>query len=134
MSNVAEIEGIGEVIARKLNGAGIVSTDDLLREGASRAGREHIAERAGLTTQQVLEFVNRADLMRVKGIGPQYSDLLEAAGVDSVKELARRDPENLLAKILEVNEARHLVNRPPNLEAVKKIVGEAKELPGIVTH
>ncbi|MEJ5221556.1 MAG: DUF4332 domain-containing protein [Tepidiforma sp.] len=134
MAKIIEIEGIGPTYAAKLEAAGIPTTEALLEQAGSAKGREQVAEKVGVTTAKVLEWVNRADLMRVKGIGSEYSDLLEAAGVDSVKELAQRRPENLHAKLLEVNEAKKLVRQAPSLSAVEKWVAEAKTLPAAVTH
>lgn len=133
-TNIEAIEGIGEVYGKKLRDAGVATVEALLSTAGSRAGRQALVEKTGLTAAQVLEWVNRADLMRVKGIGSEYSDLLEAAGVDSVKELAQRRPDNLHAKMLEVNEAKKLVRRPPTLPEVEKWVAEAKTLPAAVTH
>lgn len=133
-TNIEEIEGIGEVYGKKLRDAGVASVEALLSTAGSRAGRQALVEKTGLTAAQVLEWVNRADLMRINGVGSEYSDLLEAAGVDSVKELAQRRADNLHAKLLEVNEAKKLVRRPPSLPEVEKWVAEAKTLPAAVTH
>jgi predicted flap endonuclease-1-like 5' DNA nuclease len=133
-TNIEEIEGIGEVYGKKLRDAGVASVEALLSTAGSRAGRQALVEKTGLTAAQVLEWVNRADLMRINGVGSEYSDLLEAAGVDSVKELAQRRADNLHAKMLEVNEAKKLVRRPPSLSEVEKWVAEAKTLPAAVTH
>ena len=94
MAKVIDIEGIGPVIAGKLQAAGIHTTDELLERGATPAGREAVAASTGWSTKQVLEWVNRADLMRVRGVGSEFSDLLEHAGVDTVPELAQRKPES----------------------------------------
>lgn len=134
MTKIIEIEGIGEKYAAALEGAGVATVEALLETGGSDSGRKALAEKAGLTSQQVLEWVNRADLMRVKGIGSEYSDLLEAAGVDTVKELATRRPDNLFAKMEEVNAAKKLVRRTPTAAEVEKWVAEAKTLPPKVTY
>jgi predicted flap endonuclease-1-like 5' DNA nuclease len=134
MGKLAEIEGIGSVFAQKLAGAGLKTTVQLLESGKTRAGRRKLAETTGITAEKLLEFVNRADLMRVDGIGPQFSDLLEAAGVDTVKELARRDPASLHARLLKVNEEKNLVNRLPALKEVEAMIAHAKILPAVVTH
>jgi predicted flap endonuclease-1-like 5' DNA nuclease len=129
-----DIEGIGETYAKSLAGAGLSTTDDLLESAGSAAGRAKLAASTGLSERQILEWVNRADLMRINGVGSEFSDLLEAAGVDTVKELATRVPANLQAKMGEVNEAKKLTRRSPNLAEVEKWVAEAKTLKPMVTH
>ena len=118
MGSIDTIEGIGVKNATRLRKNRIRTTEALLKRGATRAGRREIAAATGLTTTQILEWVNRADLMRVKGIGEEYSDLLEASGVDTVKELRNRNPENLLARMLEVNRKKRLVRRLPTVPMV----------------
>jgi predicted flap endonuclease-1-like 5' DNA nuclease len=134
LAKIIEIEGIGEAFAAKLEGAGVATVEALLQKGGSPAGRKSLAEATGLSTDRILEWVNRADLMRIKGVGSEYSDLLEAGGVDTVKELATRRPDNLHAKLLEVNEAKKLVRRTPTLNEVEAWVAEAKTLPAAVTY
>lgn len=134
MANIRDIEGIGDAYAAKLEGIGINTLADLLKEGATRAGRESIAEKSGLSEKQILEWVNRADLDRVKGVGSEFADLLEASGVDSVAELAQRVPANLAAKMAEVNAAKNLVNRVPSESEVAGWVENAKTLDKVVTH
>lgn len=134
MTAIIDIEGIGETYAATLKGAGIATVEALLKEGGSPAGRKTLAEKTGLTTQRILEWVNRADLARINGVGSEYADLLENAGVDTVKELATRRGDNLHAKMMEVNEAKKLVRRPPTLAEVEKWVAEAKTLPAMVTY
>jgi predicted flap endonuclease-1-like 5' DNA nuclease len=134
MPKIEEIEGIGPAYAKKLVEAGIKTTDDLLAAGATPKGREELAAKTGISSKLILEWVNLADLFRIKGIGEEYSDLLEEAGVDTVVELAKRDPENLHAKILEVNEKKKLVRRPPTLKQVKDWVEQAKKLPRKVEY
>lgn len=134
MTKIIEIEGIGEKYGAALEAAGVSTVEALLEQGGSPAGRKGLAEKANLTSQQILEWVNRADLMRVKGIGSEYSDLLEAAGVDTVKELATRRADNLHAKLEEVNAAKKLVRRTPTAADVEKWVAEAKTMPGMVTY
>ncbi|MEM1581650.1 MAG: DUF4332 domain-containing protein [Candidatus Bathyarchaeia archaeon] len=129
MPKVEEIEGIGPEYARKLAEVGIKTTEDLLNAGATKKGRKELAEKTGISEKLILEWVNLADLFRIKGIGSEYSDLLEEVGVDTVVELARRDPESLHAKIIEVNTAKKLVRRPPTLSQVKNWVEQAKSLP-----
>ncbi|MCX6653893.1 MAG: DUF4332 domain-containing protein [Candidatus Bathyarchaeota archaeon] len=134
MSKVIDIEGIGPVYAKKLNEAGIKTTDDLLKAGATVKGREELAKKAGVDEKHILEWVNRSDLYRIKGVGRQYSDLLENTGVDTIVELANRVPENLLAKMLEVNAAKKLVKRPPPISFVKNWVEQAKKLKRAVEY
>ncbi|MEM2930869.1 MAG: DUF4332 domain-containing protein [Thermoproteota archaeon] len=134
MPKVEEIEGIGPEYAKKLLEAGIKTTDDLLKAGGSKDGRKMLAEKTGISEKLILEWVNLADLFRIKGIGEEYSDLLEEAGVDTVAELARRDPANLHAKILETNKEKKLVRRPPTLKQVTDWVKQAKKLPRKVEY
>jgi predicted flap endonuclease-1-like 5' DNA nuclease len=134
MAKIIDIEGIGEAFAAKLEGAGVATVEALLEKGGSPSGRKNLAEATGLSTDRILEWVNRADLMRIKGVGSEYSDLLEAAGVDTVKELATRRPDNLHAKLLEVNEAKKLVRRTPTLDDVASWIAEAKTLPPKVSY
>ena len=105
MAKIIDIEGIGPVFAEKLTAAGIKTTEALLKAGASPAGRKDIASRSGIDGRKILEWVNRSDLMRIRGVGSEYSDLLESAGVDTVKELATRRADNVHARMLEVNAA-----------------------------
>ena len=134
LTKIIEIEGIGETYAAALEGAGVATVEALLEKGGSASGREGLAAKAGVTTQKILEWVNRADLMRIKGVGSEYSDLLEAAGVATVKELATRRADNLFAKMEEVNTAKQIVRRTPTAAEVEKWVAEAKMLPPMVTH
>jgi predicted flap endonuclease-1-like 5' DNA nuclease len=129
-----EVEGIGAANAQRLEKIGVTSIEQLLRDGASPAGRRRLATKSGIDERKLLEWVNHADLMRIKGVGSEYSDLLEAAGIDSVPELANRNAENLLAKMAEVNAAKKLVRRDPSLSEVQRWVAEAKTLDRIVTH
>lgn len=129
MPKIEEIEGIGATYARKLADAGIRTTDELLDACATSKQRKDLAEKTGIAGKLILEWTNLADLFRIKGVGEQYSDLLEEAGVDTVAELAKRVPENLHAKMLEVNVAKNLVKRPPTLSNVKDWVEQAKSLP-----
>ena len=134
MANIEDIEGIGPIYAEKLNAAGVKTTDDLLNAGSLPSGREELAEKTGISATLILEWVNLADLFRIKGVGEEYSDLLEEAGVDTVVELSRRNPENLHAKICEVNEEKKLVRRPPTLNNVRSWIEQAKTLPRIVEY
>lgn len=132
MADISAIEGIGPAFEAKLDAAGVKSVEKLLEVGATSAGREELEGKTGIDSKKLLEWVNRADLMRIKGVGGQLSDLLEAAGVDSVPELAQRNAENLHAKMSEINEAKNLVNRLPSVNEVEDWVAEAKSLPKIV--
>jgi predicted flap endonuclease-1-like 5' DNA nuclease len=131
---VIDVEGIGEVYTRKLNNVGIFTTTDLLNTGGTRVGRDELSEKTGISEKLILEWVNLSDLMRIRGIGEEYSDLLEEAGVDTVVELARRNPDNLYAKVVEINEAKNLVRRTPTLDAIKDWIEEAKILPRKVEY
>lgn len=139
MATLESIEGIGPANAKKLRASGVRSTDSLLKTGGTKKGRKEIAASSGIAERSILEWVNRADLMRVKGIATQYSDLLEAAGVDTVKELAKRRPDNLTAKMKQVNDAavakgRSIVRRPPSQVEVEKWVAQAKKMKPAVSH
>ena len=132
--NISKIEGIGPAYAVKLGEQGIKTTEGLLKAAASRKGRQLLSEQTGLSNHQILEWVNRADLMRVKGIGEEYSDLLEAAGVDTVKELANRNPDNLHQTLIKTNAEKRLVRREPALNEVKSWVNESKRLPAVISY
>lgn len=134
MAKLAEIEGIGEAYAAKLEAAGVTSLEDFLKKCAGKKGRKEMAEKTGISEKLILNWVNRADLTRIKGVSTQYADLLEAAGVDSVPELAQRNSDNLQAKMAEVNEAKKLVRKIPTASQVADWVAQAKELPRVVTH
>ncbi len=134
MTKLIVIEGIGPAYEAALNAAGIKSIEHLLKTGASPAGRKELAERSGLSPKLVLEWVNRADLMRIKGVGEEYSDLLERAGVDTVVELAQRNAENLLKRMTEINADGTIVRRLPTLNQVTAWVAQARELPRILSY
>ena len=134
MANIQDIEGVGPAYGAKLAGAGVKTLADLLASGGSKAGREALAEKTGMSEALVLKWVNRADLDRVKGIGSEYADLLEHAGVDSVPELAQRNAANLAAKLAEVNDAKSLVRRVPSEGEVADWIEHAKSLDRAVTH
>ena len=134
MASILKIEGIGEVYREKLVSYGIKTVEALLKQGASSSGRSRIANRTGISSGLILEWVNHADLWRIKGISEEYSDLLEEAGVDTVVELAQRNPENLYAKIKEVNTAKRLVRRLPSGKQGADWVSQAKRLPRVVTY
>lgn len=131
---IIDIEGIGAVYAEKLTAAGINTTDELLEKCAKPAGRKALEEATGISGKLILTWTNHADLMRIDGVGPQFSELLEAAGVDTVKELQHRVPENLQPKLEEVNAQKNLVNRVPALKEVEKMVAQAKDLPAVMEY
>ncbi|MGC9346757.1 MAG: DUF4332 domain-containing protein [Anaerolineae bacterium] len=134
MARLTKIEGIGEVYAQKLAQARIGSTQALLERAATPQGRAEIAKEAGVTEHQILEWANQADLMRVPGIGAEYADLLEAAGVDTVRELAQRNAENLHAKLKEVNAAHHLTRRVPGVSRIRAWIETAESLPCAIEY
>jgi len=134
MAKIEDIEGIGPAYAASLGDAGIKTVERLLEASATRQGRSALATTTGISETHLLSWANRADLMRIPGIGTQFSDLLEAAGVDSVPELARRNAENLHARMSEINSERNLVNRLPSMSEVGAMITEAKGLPTIVSH
>jgi predicted flap endonuclease-1-like 5' DNA nuclease len=134
MTKILDIEGIGPVFQKKLIDAGVRTTNKLLQVAATKKGRGDLAGLTGITETLILEWVNLADLMRVKGVGSEYSDLLEEAGVDTVKELRNRKPENLFKSMVETNQKKKLVRRTPSLKEVTRWVKEAKELPPVVKY
>jgi predicted flap endonuclease-1-like 5' DNA nuclease len=131
---IIDIEGVGEVYAKKLIEAGIETPAQLLEKCAAPAGRKALAEETGISGALILKWTNHADLFRIKGVGPQFSELLEAAGVDTVKELRNRVPANLQAKLEETNAAKKLVRRVPALKEVVKMVEQAKALDPVMTY
>jgi predicted flap endonuclease-1-like 5' DNA nuclease len=131
---IVDIEGIGPAYAAKLNEVGIRTTKELLEGGCGPEERKQLAAITGIADSLILEWVNLADLYRVKGVGKQYSDLLEEAGVDTIVELATRVPDNLLAKMVEVNKAKNLVNKMPGVGQVKNWIVQAKKLRRVVTY
>jgi predicted flap endonuclease-1-like 5' DNA nuclease len=131
---IDEIEGIGPAYSAKLQEAGIKTTDDLLDNCGSGKGRKDTAEKTGLSASQLLKWANMADLMRISGVGEEYSELLEAAGVDTVKELKHRNAANLAAKMAEVNEAKNLTRRAPSQSEVEKWVEQAKGMEPRISH
>lgn len=134
MPTITDIEGIGAAYAAKLRKVEVRTTESLLKMGGTKKGRKELASATGFSTKMILEWVNRADLFRVKGIGEQYSDLLEAAGVDTVVELAKRKPESLLETLIKVNIKKNLVNQAPGLSQVKAWVKHAKSLKRAVEY
>jgi hypothetical protein len=131
---VIEVEGIGPVYGKKLNDAGIKNTDQLLDACKTKAMRLKLAADSGIDESHILRFANMVDLFRIHGVGSEYADLLEASGVDTVKELATRNPANLTAKMAEVNNEKKLVRRIPTEKMVEKWVNEAKTLPGALEY
>ena len=128
MTKIADIEGIGEASAKKLIDAGVNTVEVLLETGCSPKGRKGLAEKTGISETLILKWVNRADLARIKGIGSEYADLLEASGVDTVVELGKRVPSNLAKKAQEVNEAKKLVRKLPTESQISDWVDQAKQL------
>jgi predicted flap endonuclease-1-like 5' DNA nuclease len=134
-AKIEDIEGIGPVYGEKLRSAGVTTVEHLLEKGSDRKGRQNLADGTGLDPSLVLTWVNMADLFRVKGIGGEYAELLKKSGVDTVKELKNRNPENLLAKMTEINSAgKPLVRSLPTLAAVQSWIEQAKEFDPIVTY
>jgi predicted flap endonuclease-1-like 5' DNA nuclease len=133
-NGLIDIEGIGPVYADTLAGLGLRTTPDLLQAGATPKGREDLAISSGISKKLILRWVNQADLFRIKGVGEQYADLLEAAGVDTVPELAQRRADNLTKKMNEVNEQKKLVRRTPTEAQVASWIESAKGLPRVVTY
>jgi predicted flap endonuclease-1-like 5' DNA nuclease len=129
MARLIDIEGVGKFHAERLEKLGISTQEDLLRACSTPSGRADLAARGNLTMEQVLNWANRADLARIKGIGDHYADLLEAAGVDTVPELAQRNAEHLHARLTEVNGDKFLVDRLPGASEVSDWVTEAKSMP-----
>jgi predicted flap endonuclease-1-like 5' DNA nuclease len=134
MAKLTTVEGIGEVYAQKLMDAGVTTTEELLERGATPAGRTELAEQTDISDTLILTFVNHVDLFRIKGVGEEYADLLEAAGVDTVPELAQRNPNNLHQKMIEVNAEKQLVRQVPGLSQVESWVAQAKVLPRVLTY
>lgn len=131
---IIDIQGIGPAYAEKLIAVGITTEEQLLAAGASAKGRKELEEKTGIRGDLILTWVNHADLFRVKGVGPQFAELLEAAGVDTVKELRNRNAANLAAKMLEINEAKHLCKRTPVEKEIQKYIDAAKALEPVVTY
>jgi predicted flap endonuclease-1-like 5' DNA nuclease len=131
---VEDIEGIGPAYQAKLYEAGITTVEQLLDTCAGPKGRKELAAKTGITETLILKWTNHADLIRVNGIGPQFAELLEAAGVDTVKELRNRNAENLAAKIKEVNDAKNLTGSLPSASMVQGWIDHAKQLEPKVTH
>lgn len=131
---VEQIEGVGSVYSEKLNAAGIKTTDDLLAKCASPKGRKEVEEATGIAHGFILKWTNHADLMRINGIAGQFAELLEAAGVDTVKEFRHRVAANLQPKLVEVNEQKNLCNRVPSTSELERMIAQAKELEILVSY
>ena len=131
---IIDTEGVGDAYAVKLNEAGIKTVDDLLERCITPKGRKELAEATGISSKLILKWANHADLFRINGIGPQFAELLEAAGVDTVKELRHRKAENLVAKMEEINTGKHLTRRVPSVAEVQKMIDEAATLPPTITY
>lgn len=134
MVKLIEVQGIGEVFARKLEAASVTSTDDLLLKGATPQGRKEIATKAGISGDLILTWVNHVDLFRIIGVGPQYAELLEAAGVDTVVELGKRVPENLIQTMVATNAEHKKVHQLPTLAQATSWVEQAKQLPRAINY
>jgi predicted flap endonuclease-1-like 5' DNA nuclease len=134
VGSIDTIDGMNRSEARALRKSGVRTTEKLLKRAGTRSGRRELSAETGLTERQILDWVNRADLMRVKGVGEEYSDLLEAAGVDTCKELRNRNPESLLAKMTQINSKKRLVRRLPTEVMVKRWVEHAQDLPSLVSR
>ncbi len=134
MPTITDIQGIGEAYAVKLRAAEVLTTESLLKKGGTPLGRKELAKATGFNPKQILEWVNRADLYRVSGIGAQYSDLLEAAGIDTVMELANRNATALLGTMTAANQKKNLVNKMPGLSQVEGWIKTAKTLKRAVEY
>lgn len=134
MAQIEDIEGIGPQYAEKLRAAGIASVEKLLESGATSKGRDELATKTGINSKSILRWVNHADLFRIKGVAGQFSELLEAAGVDTVPELAQRKAENLQLALAKTNEEKKLAKTTPSLNQVTNWIAEAKTLPKMVNH
>ena len=134
MSDVIEVEGIGPVYSKKLKAVGIATSETLLERGSTPAGRDQIAKDTGIRPGLILRWVNHVDLFRIKGVQGQYSELLEAAGVDTVPELAQRNPANLFPALVDTNEKKHLVRKLPTQDQVADWVTQAKAMPRVITY
>jgi predicted flap endonuclease-1-like 5' DNA nuclease len=131
---LTSIQGIGQATEAKLAGAGVTSVEELLDKGGTSKGREEIVAKSGIPPAQILKFVNYADLFRIKGIAGQTAELLEAAGVNTVSELAQRNPANLAAKVKEVNDSKKLTGKVPTEKQLGEWIEAAKALPKKVTY
>ena len=131
---IMDIEGVGEVYAEKLQAAGINKVSELLDKCAAPKGRKELAEATQISEKLILRWTNHADLFRINGVGPQFAELLEAAGVDTVKEFRHRVAENIQPKLAALNEERHICGRVPAVVEVQKMIDQAKELEPRVSY
>lgn len=134
MSKLSEIEGIGEAYEKKLKDCGVTSIENLLETCATKKGRSELALKSDISEKLILKWANHADLARVKGIGGEYAELLEASGVDTIPELAQHKADHLLAKMVEINDAKNLVRRLPTLSQIEDWISQAKELPRMLQY
>lgn len=134
MAPLEKVEGIGSKYAQQLREAGITNTDVLLSKGATPKGRQTISDASGISPKLILEWVNHVDLFRIDGVGEEYADLLEEAGVDTVPELAQRNSENLHAKLVEINQKKKLVRQLASESQVAKWIEQAGKLPRVITY
>ena len=134
MAKLVDIEGVGRVNAAKLQKAGVRSTGSLLKKGGTRKGREEIVKIARIDKDLILQWVNHVDLYRIKGVGSEFADLLEAAGVDTVVELSKRDAKKLVEVLAKVSAKGNLTNRVPTVKMVKGWIAQAKKLPRAVSY
>lgn len=131
---IIEIEGVGEAYAKKLEEVGVNKVDQLLERASTPKGREELAEATGISPKLILRWANHADLFRIKGVAGQFAELLEAGGVDTVKEFRHRVAANLYPKLVEVNEQRHICGRVPSVKELQKMIDQAKELTPVMTY
>jgi len=131
---IVEIEGVGEAYAKKLEEAGVKTTDNLLEKAATKKGREKLAEETGISEKLILKWANHADLFRIKGVAGQFAELLEAAGVDTVKEFRHRVAANLQPKLVEVNDQKNLCNRVPSVSELERMIAQAKEMEPAISY
>ncbi|RME07654.1 MAG: DUF4332 domain-containing protein [Anaerolineae bacterium] len=134
MAKLAYVEGIGPAYAAKLEAAGIKSTKALLEKGATPQGRRELAEQTGISPDLLLKWINHVDMFRIKGIGSEYAELLEQTGVDTVPELAQRNPDNLYDAMVAVNQEKKLVRQLPSRRQVADWVAQAKSLPRVINY
>ena len=132
--SIEEVEGIGPEYGSKLREADIQTTADLLRRCGDKKGREGVSTETGISEKHLLEWVNLSDLMRLNGVGEEFADLLEEAGVDTTQELARRNAENLAEAVAEINEKKNLTDRVPSAETIQKWIDEAGTLDDLISH
>ena len=131
---IIQIEGVGDIYAEKLSQAGINTTEELLAKCAKPAGRNALADATGISPKLILKWANHADLFRIKGVAGQFAELLEASGVDTVKEFRHRVAANLQPKMVEVNNVKNLCNRVPSVSELEKMIDQAKALDPIMEY